>query len=1120
MSKSAHTALNELTLHLALHVHNELSSGAGSKDKTSQELDRAIRMFEQSCSASGPKIATSSATVGNVAGIVDRNEALLADFGRFAEWVRDLLDHSDAPQTAQAQSLDKIRNLATSLILKRIAHLESDGLTPATSTEPSIGNGDQTQLASAVLLLSSVAALSCRPSIEHDASTASSKKLPDTQPAKETDLQLRDMSHEQLFNVVSLMDQGVLAYDFDDNIIVANDRIRELLDVPAELLEPGSPRRALVEFGARRGDYGETGPDVVERVMANFKPGSTSVMERTTKSTGKVFRVLSRPLPGGGGVATYTDITALKRQQEQINENARALTVIINNSKQGMSWIDNNLVLRACNTEFMRLLNFPQDQIKIGDPFDHIIRFNAKRGEYGPGDVETQVAERVALAKKFEAHSFERTRDDGTIIQIDGFPVPEGGFVTFYMDVTRERRREAELKKTSDTLRLILDNTRHGLTWCDEDMILRAYNARFADNFDLAKHNIEVGHPIEKVMRLNAENGDYGPGDLDELVKQRLAVFAANEPQTMESTRPDGTIIRFESNPVPEGGFVTAYLDITEERKRESELQRARENAEAALQAKSDFLANMSHEIRTPMNGVLGMAEILSRTSLDERQSRCVETITKSGSALITIINDILDFSKIEAGKIELDPVSFNLRNAIEDVATLMSSGIEEKSLELITRVNPDLPEHLIGDAGRIRQIVTNLVGNAVKFTHSGHVLIDVDGDVQSGAANLKIAVADTGIGIPEHKLSNIFDKFQQADTSSTRQYGGTGLGLTISKRLIELMGGEIGIESTYGRGSRFWFSVNMAIDERESVNPSRNQSVGALRVLLVDDIPLNLEILREQIENWGMTAVSAPSGHNAISTLRKAKSDGKPFDVAVLDFQMPDMDGEELARAIKSDSDIADLPLIMLTSVGQVGDARKFREIGVAGFLMKPTRSSQLLETICEVVKMTPTDSVQVVERSEMSPDTHCNPTPSARRRVLVAEDNEVNQLVVEQMLEGLNISLMVTNNGREALETFETHGADVILMDVSMPVMDGYEATKSIRALEARNGLLRTPIIALTAHVMENDRKRCTDVGMDDYLPKPIAMDPLTAMLEKWLCRADDSQEAASKGAYAESA
>ncbi len=1096
----------ELTLHLALHIHGEVSSTAGTNTQTARDLNRAIRKFEETCSFSGHSAPDASVESGSLATVVKRDEALSADFGRFAEWVRELLDHSATKHAGHSQTLDKVRNLATSLILKRIAHSKSTAVEPNLQSDDAIESMDQAQLATAILMLSSVAAISSRPAVNETSDAETNARPQIVSQKQQADNQLRDMPHEQLFNVVSLMDQGVLAYDADDNVIVGNDRLRELLDVPAELLRSGMPRRKLVEFGARRGDYGETSPDVVDRVMANFKPGSTSVMERTTKSTGKVFRVLSRPLPGGGGVATYTDITALKRQQEQINENAQALSVIINNSKHGMSWIDNNLVLRACNKEFMRLLDFPEDQIKVGDPFDHIIRYNAQRGEYGPGDVETQVAERVALAGKFEAHSFERIREDGTIIQIEGYPVPEGGFVTFYMDVTQERRREAELKNTSDTLRLILDNTRHGLTWCDENMILRAYNPNFADKFNLHENGIKVGDPIEKVVRLNAENGDFGSGDVDELVEKRMIVLEANEPRVLESERPDGSIFRLESYPVPEGGFVTAYMDITEERKREQELQRARENAEAALQAKSDFLANMSHEIRTPMNGVLGMAEILSRTSLDDRQSRCVETITKSGSALITIINDILDFSKIEAGKIELDPISFNLRSAIEDVATLMSSSVEEKNLELITRVKPDLPDLLIGDAGRIRQIITNLVGNAVKFTPSGHVLIDVDGEIQDGTANLKFSVTDTGIGIPEHKLANIFDKFHQADTSSTRQYGGTGLGLTISKRLIELMGGEISIESTYGRGSKFEFSIDLKTDDSDAAERSGAQSVGALRILLVDDIPLNLEILREQVENWGMRPVSAPGGRDAITELKAAKSEGNPFDLAVLDFQMPDMDGEELARAIKSDPEISDVPLIMLTSVGQVGDARKFREIGVAGFLMKPTRSSQLLATICEVSKPRATDATSQTRNSVVPLDTGGEPAPSTRRRVLVAEDNEVNQLVVEQMLDGLNISLMITNNGREALETFETQGADVILMDVSMPEMDGFEATRSIRSLEARNGLKRTPVIALTAHVMENDRKRCTDAGMDDYLPKPIAMDPLTAMLEKWLSMTKD--------------
>ncbi len=556
--------------------------------------------------------------------------------------------------------------------------------------------------------------------------------------------------------------------------------------------------------------------------------------------------------------------------------------------------------------------------------------------------------------------------------------------------------------------------------------------------------------------------------------------------------------------------MIGTLTDISDVKKRELDLSVALEKADAAALAKSEFLANMSHEIRTPMNGVLGMAEILGNTGLDEKQQMCVDTISKSGSALITIINDILDFAKVESGKLELDPLSFDLRAAVEDVATLLSSQAEEKSIELVVRCAPDLPDAVVGDAGRIRQIITNLVGNAVKFTTHGHVFLDVAADVsaETGVVAVKVAVADTGPGIPEDRMAGIFDKFEQVDNSITRTHGGTGLGLAISKRLVELMEGTIGVSSVEGEGSTFCFEVALSAGDANVDQPPLPCDLSGRRMLVVDDIELNRRIVQEQTLAWGMEPACASGGLEALEMIRTAQRTGAPYDIAVLDFQMPNLDGGQLAQLIRSEPEISDIPLILLTSVGQQADGKKFRDLGVEGHLIKPARSKLLQATIAKILAESDRRISTFTESEVSVEDVPANaPKSAGLGRILLAEDNQINQFVVQQMLEGLPIELTIADNGRLAVERFREDGADIVLMDVSMPEMDGYEATRSIREYEAGIAGSRVPIIGLTAHVMEHDRKRCLESGMDDYLPKPIALNPLRDMLFKWIQKSKET-------------
>ncbi|MEO1251596.1 MAG: response regulator [Pseudomonadota bacterium] len=555
------------------------------------------------------------------------------------------------------------------------------------------------------------------------------------------------------------------------------------------------------------------------------------------------------------------------------------------------------------------------------------------------------------------------------------------------------------------------------------------------------------------------------------------------------------------------GYLAQSNIDRAARERREliAELSAARIAAERASEAKSMFLANMSHEIRTPMNGVLGMTELLASTRLNSRQRIFADTIHKSGAALLTIINDILDFSKIEAGKLELELSPFDLRASVEDVAALFASRAQEKKIELIVRFQPDLPSQLIGDGGRIRQVVANLVGNAIKFTSAGHILINVSGKPGADEAAIRVEVQDTGVGISGDKLEHIFDAFQQADTTTTRQFGGTGLGLSISSRLIETMGGKIGVHSEVGLGSTFWFEVMLPTRERDADDAPRTFDPANRRVLVVDDIDVNRQILLEQLDSWGFSVVSAASGAEALAMLRGAQSRGDPFELAVIDYHMPGMDGEELARRVKTDPDIADTHLVALTSVDRGGDAGRFRQIGVAAYLVKPARAALLFETLANILRGEGGQDLSFEADGEAAVEAlgEASPAQAVRRRILLAEDNEVNQLVIRHMLDPNAYELLVSGNGREAVDQFKDNvdDIDLVLMDVSMPEMDGYEATNQIRSFESETGRKPTPIVCLTAHVMASDVEMAHKAGMDDYLSKPVSKDKLDRVLARWL-------------------
>ncbi|MBI3444117.1 MAG: response regulator [Magnetospirillum sp.] len=742
-----------------------------------------------------------------------------------------------------------------------------------------------------------------------------------------------------------------------------------------------------------------------------------------------------------------------------------------------------------CNDRCRDMLPSINDLLEPGRPFAEQLDSGLARGQFNiPGeDIVAWREARLAEHANPTGRPFLIALPGDRWLQSMERRIPDGGIVGILSDVSALKATQAEIERLAQRNVTILESVDDGIFGMD-----MAGKATFVNRAAAALMGYSAAELVgSEIVPLLGADLDTA-GNLYRVLRHGRTSFRDDEASFRRKDRSELPVEYIASPVVEKGrqvGVVVGFRDITQRRQVEMQLREAKEAAEAGNRAKSEFLATMSHEIRTPMNGVIGMTGLLLDTALNDEQRHFAETIRDSGESLLTVINDILDFSKMEAGKLELDYTEFELVPLVESVVDILAPRAHAKGIEIASLIDPNLRMLVRSDPGRLRQVLMNLAGNAVKFTHQGGVSIEVSTVKASGDAHMvRFDIKDTGIGIAPEAQNRLFSMFSQVDASTARRYGGTGLGLAISKRLAELMGGSVGIESVVGKGSRFWITIPMELLARQSATPP---DLSGRRILVVDDNPVNCDVLERQLKAYDLEVRAVPDAGAGMTELTSAAAAGRPWEVALIDSQMPLVTGSEMVRMIRAIPMLAQTRIIVTSSQGVLGERDEMAPIDA--FLHKPLRQASVLDAIGRVLGI----AAPCVE-SDAVPDNAPAPQGGRRLRILVAEDNPVNQQVALGLLRKLGHSVDVVGDGAEALEAVRLLPYDLVLMDVQMPEMDGLEATAAIRALTTP--VARIPIVAMTANAMRGDDQRCLDAGMDGYISKPIDRRKLMDVLAQY--------------------
>jgi PAS domain S-box-containing protein len=830
-------------------------------------------------------------------------------------------------------------------------------------------------------------------------------------------------------------------------------------------------------------------------------------------------------------IGTLMDVTDRKKADDLLQRERNNLQSMLASSPVSMLVVDKNGQLIYVNPAAERLFKKTLSEIRDGRTGDFLTCENRHKDPRGCGysdecglcpiyaailkvvsddraeneqDGETQLTRDKSLEQIWVRYKASKVRING-----------KGSAIISFDDITERKHAEEALRESEEKYRILFEGSPNGIVVTDVESHKFVFvNPTMCQLF---------GYSEKEFLQLGIT--DIHPQDtIADLVVEMKQILDGPERATTEwpCLRKDGSlfyagisgrslIIQGKKNNV---GFFT---DITERKKAEEEVKQAviRANdsamqASLANQAKSEFLANMSHEIRTPMNGIIGMTGLLMDTPLTPEQSQYLEIVHTSGEALLAIVNEILDFSKIEAQQMELEIVDFDLCETIEDTAEILAVKAQEKGLEIICMCEQVISSKLEGDPGRLRQVLINLGANAINFTHHGEIVIRAGiAEQNENIVTIRFEVSDTGIGIPQDKIPVIFKPFTQADSSTTRKYGGTGLGLAISRRIVELMNGEIGVESEEGKGSTFWFTAEFKKQPGTNLLPDASKYFDSLKALVVDDNQASGNIIATLIRSWGCKADVAPDGPIALRILRSAAADRDPFNVALIDMHMPVIDGETLGKAILGDPSLDDTRMIIMVPLIQQYDTKRLEKAGFSGSLTKPLHANELQKLLDLVSRLEVPYTEPPAAKPAASPT--CVEQPKRRVGVLVVEDNATNQLVAQTMLEKLGFRAEVAANGKEALEVLKNIPYDLVLMDCQMPVMDGFEATRRIREGEAGKNRINIPIIAMTAHAMQGDRDRCLKAGMNDYIAKPVDHGTLNIVLNMYITKTDGEHKAA---------